>query len=788
MARWGARCARRACSLRRYERANARCQTSAATAKAGSSQHLRWTDDLDASDDEDDGSDSDVALEDAYSPPPAASFPLDMFAEPRAVAQPPAAAEEPEDEGVEEAKCEEDAEPSTSPPASPRVSAATRGARRLPRALLRAPAVPPALTRQRSASGAPPPPRALAREASAPAVLPTQARAPLSPAPAASAVAPATLPEVAIDVEDVGVAPHLWLTARLAFARGRGDGAVALVTLDRRGPSARVAPLVGIGNSEAAAIAAAAGEAVSGPRPPPRRRPPAATAAAAAPHPPRAPTCLRPARARSASSHSAPTRASGRPASSPPQSLPRCAARERAALVFTRAERALAGAPPALALELEQRRAIGAPAAPPRSKAAALGAHEAASSAASSPRRPSRARRSPAATGRATSAGAATRNGRPRRRGRAFLLARVPRVPVARALSPGAAAHLAPPATVARLARFAAEAQVGGASAALCWCPRAGCGRAVELSARLPDGRRARAARPAPALAFCECDGGVEPFCALGGCGGAGHWPLDCEDAARYERAKGVLAGVALDRVHSRQHQAVPGCRHRIEKNGGCLHMRCGSAGTPSAGAAAARPRRAAPSSAGSRGRRGGRTPRARMNSARRARPGVRARQPRPSPARGARPRAQGRGRGRGRTARRGGRRPPRGRGRLAACGSRRRRARPPRESARHAPSAVRRALAELETQVAVLEGLAGSSARRVTRAARDDLLAEAMIAMTVAAGDRAAAVERHRPRPTASVCSREGARAPAEAGEVEIAAPRAKAPRPGMHHRELGR
>ena len=34
---------------------------------------------------------------------------------------------------------------------------------------------------------------------------------------------------------------------------------------------------------------------------------------------------------------------------------------------------------------------------------------------------------------------------------------------------------------------------------------------------------------------------------------------------------------------------------------------------------------------------------------------------------------------------------------------------------------------------------------------------------------------------------AREAARAPAEAGEVKTAAPRAKAPRPGMHHRELG-
>ena len=652
--------------------------------------------------------------------------------------------------------------------------------------------------------GAPPPPRALARAGAVHRAGSRRGGAPLSPAPAALPVAPGGLPEVAIDVEDVGArricgSPR-GIKSRAAAATARSPSSHSMGAVRRRD-----APLVGIGNSEAAAIAAAAGEANrGGEAPPPRRRrwSPARAAAAALCTP--AARCgahrgffARRARARRRA-HSAADARERTPRERRPLTTSGAARERPCGGVFDARSNELLGAGCTLPLRFEaaeQRRAAAAGGAAAL-EAAALGARRGLPRL----RRPPEILRGRGAPHlrplgvRGECWSGYLEHGRQRRRGRAFLLAACPAFRCGARLSLGAAAHHALSGRdESRASHGTAEAPVRAARRPrLLLVPaRSAAGARSALQRLRADGPpRARARRPAPACrAFCECDGGEDRGGARARVAAAartGRSRLRGRGALRAARRR-ARGRRALDRIHPRQHQAVPGLPppHREERRlpaHALREVRAAFLELP------ARPRRAAPSSASGanvvdeRRAQDGSGRDARVDQAyahvnlgrhRLAARGHRARGPRARPTR---------------TACRGGRRPTyaaaAGLAAHLACAAASA-LRPLYESAPTLASAVwaarsrssrRRSRCSRGCSPGAARGASRARHRRPARRGAIDVCRR---------GRFAAAVEASTTTPPTMLlraCSRAtGARAPAEAGEVDTAAHALQTPRPCM-------
>jgi hypothetical protein len=123
------------------------------------------------------------------------------------------------------------------------------------------------------------------------------------------------------------------------------------------------------------------------------------------------------------------------------------------------------------------------------------------------------------------------------------------------------------------------------------WCPGKGCDNSLILT--VPTGSRSSSARdpsssyqdttffggddddacivPMNLEAWCTCSA---KFCT--NCRREGHWPLSCSQSRTVDKLRDGLSEQLLNEAYIKQNtKPCPNCKSPVEKNAGCLHMRC---------------------------------------------------------------------------------------------------------------------------------------------------------------------------------------------------------------------
>jgi len=139
------------------------------------------------------------------------------------------------------------------------------------------------------------------------------------------------------------------------------------------------------------------------------------------------------------------------------------------------------------------------------------------------------------------------------------LLAACPQPGCAEPLSGEAWAAWLPPSVAPLLHRLTLRSFVEG-NTLLCWCPGAGCARAVAL-----------VSDAAPPEVFCECGA---YYCAR--CSHTPHWPATCEQRRKWEETLNSSPDVQYLRQHTRP---CPSCDVRTQRAEGCMHITCSNCG-----------------------------------------------------------------------------------------------------------------------------------------------------------------------------------------------------------------
>jgi len=92
------------------------------------------------------------------------------------------------------------------------------------------------------------------------------------------------------------------------------------------------------------------------------------------------------------------------------------------------------------------------------------------------------------------------------------------------------------------------------------WCPRAGCGRAVEY-------------KKSANMKTVQCECGFK-FCF--GCGNEAHEPAPCKSVLKWlKQDNSLILWLRENRAMKEGVKACPNCHELIEKNQGCKHMTC---------------------------------------------------------------------------------------------------------------------------------------------------------------------------------------------------------------------
>ena len=125
----------------------------------------------------------------------------------------------------------------------------------------------------------------------------------------------------------------------------------------------------------------------------------------------------------------------------------------------------------------------------------------------------------------------------------------------------------------AKLQRFQYEKahHSGGGGGAARVCPSPACGRLLQ-GVRAPEGKGGSSAfRSLPAVLMCACGAAM---CEA--CGGEGHIGFSCQEMNMFSEKAAELEAEGQSILWLRNRtKPCPKCSYPIEKDGGCLHMRC---------------------------------------------------------------------------------------------------------------------------------------------------------------------------------------------------------------------